>query len=403
MTTLRNEFDKINRLEDLQAFVTNTEDGESAILEFKSLQSDSFNNKNVGKTKAVLAKEICAFLNTNDGMILWGSDIDESTHKLIIKNGSRENLTNFLDTIKLTLTEPAPAGILFKSIPGKGENSALLIFVPKSEFAPHRVGSWDVDEGKKGKDKIIGRYFQRIGTSSQVMPENLVRSMYLSNGRLPTIIVKTMLDKITSPNKLILSTAVIPDKFDFIESYYLVQEFALVGNWLNIFDPEHIWYNLDDYDIPSIKLSPIFPSEEPYILWDNSILSDKNSLDQEFGLTMPDGNMHLEESKFKQIFAIATRTGFAAKGIPIKYKTCLFIIGPQSSWNLLIKTGQSKEQFRRVARLQELEDEYGAEVYISELYKDNEILEDRPANTAEPDNMRLKMSHIEQLLKNLTD
>lgn len=154
MTTLRNEFDKINRLEDLQAFVTNTEDGESAILEFKSLQSDSFNNKNVGKTKAVLAKEICAFLNTNDGMILWGSDIDESTHKLIVKNGSRENLTNFFDTIKLTLTEPAPAGILFKSIPGKGENSALLIFVPKSEFAPHRVGSWDVDEGKKAKTKL---------------------------------------------------------------------------------------------------------------------------------------------------------------------------------------------------------------------------------------------------------
>lgn len=403
MITLRNEFDKIDCLEDLQAFVISTDDGESAILEFKSLQSDSFNSKNVGKTKAVLAKEICAFLNTNDGMILWGSDIDESTRKLVVKNDSRENLANFLDTIKLTLTEPAPAGILFKSIPGKDKNSALLIFVPKSEFAPHRVGSWDADEGKKSKDKIIGRYFQRIGTSSQVMPENLVRSMYLSKGRLPTIIVKTMLDKITSQNKLTISTAVMPDKFDFIESYYLVQEFALVGDCLNVFDPEHIWHNLDDYDMPSAKLPPIFPSEKPYILWDNSILPDKNSIGQEFGLTVPDGNIHLEESNFKQIFAIATRTGFAAKGIPIKYKTCLFIIGPQSSWNLLIKTGQSKEQFRRVAQLQELEDEYAAEVYISELYKNNEILEDRPANTAEPDNMRLKMSHIKQLLKTLTN
>jgi len=403
MTTLKDAFEKIDRLGDLQSYVIDTDDGESAILELKSLQSDSFNSKNVGKTKAVLAKEVCAFLNTNDGMILWGSNIDKTTRKLIIKNDSNENLSNFFDSIKLTLTEPAPAGIRFKNITDDNEHVALLIFIPKSDFAPHRVGSWDADEGKKSKDKIIGRYFQRIGTSSQVMPENLVRSMYLSNGRLPTIIVKTMLNKITSQNRLTLSTAVIPDKFDFIESYYLTQEVALIGDWLNVFDLENAWHNLDDYDIPSATLPSIFPSEEPYILWDNSILPDKNSLDQEFGLALSDGDIHLYENDFNQIFAIATRTGFAAKGIPIKYKICLFIIGPQSSWNLLIKTGQSKEQFRRVAKLQELEDKYKAEIYVSELYKNDEILEDRPANTAESDNMRLKMSHIEQLLKNLTD
>lgn len=314
MTILKDEFERINYLNDLQSYVIDTDDGESAILEFKSLQSDSFSNKNMGKTKAILAKEICAFLNTNDGMILWGSDLDKTTRKLIIKNDSNENLANFLDKIKLTLTEPAPAGIRFKVVSNKDGCSALLIFVPKSDFAPHRVGSWDADEGKKSKDKIIGRYFQRIGTSSQVMPENLVRSMYLSKGRLPAIMVKTMLNKIVSQNKLTLSAAVMPDKFDFIESYYLTQEFALIGNWLNVFDLKRVWCNLDDYDAPSVKLPSIFPSEKPYVLWDNSILPDKSSLDQEFSLSLPDGDVHLYNDVFKQVFAIATRTGFAAKG-----------------------------------------------------------------------------------------
>lgn len=400
MNSLEEKFDQINTIDDLQPYSISTDDGESSILELKSLQNDSFNSDNIGKTKAILAKEVCAFLNTNDGLILWGGDIDKTNQKLKIENHSDKNLANLLDSFKLTLTDPAPTGIRFKDITDKDGNIALLIFVPKSIFAPHRVGSWDVVEGKKGKDKTIGRYFQRIGTSSQVMPENLVRSMYLSNGRLPTVDVWTSLDTITEPNKLTISAIVKPDKFDFIESYHLVQEISLIGSWLNPLDQDRIWKDVDDFSISSLKLPPIYPSENTYTLWNNSICLDPDS---SYNQLVPDDELHLTSEEFSQVFAIATRTAFSARGIQIKYKTRLYIIGPQHSWIYLMNTGVKQDEFRKIKKLNDLEKRYNVEIFVSLLYQDAEIIDDRPATTVEPDNTRIKVSHIENLLKTLAN
>lgn len=405
MDTLRKVFNNIRQLKDIQPYLTSTSDGETSTLEFKSLQKDSFNSENKGKTKALLAKEICAFLNTNDGMILWGGGIDKDTHQAVICNESDKNLANFLDSIILTITEPSPTGIDSKMIQDDEGNEALLIFVPKSNFSPHRVGFWDAEEGKKSKDKILGRYFQRVGTSSHAIPENLVRSLYLSRGHLPTIEVRTEMSKIKDTNSIVLTTIVTPDRFDFIESYYLTCEVSLIGEYLEILDRNNPWIGLDSCKTDPFQKPPIYPSDKPYAIESNLVTPFFPKNDPLLAKTLksntrPEKDIHLDKEKFDKIFAIAMRTSFAAKGIQIKRQLRLYIIGMQDAWQYLIQSGKTKEQFRRVDKLKDLEKKYNTEIFVSLLYKDDDIICNQDG--IESDSLHIKMSHLEQLLEELT-
>ncbi len=73
MSILHDKFTNIENLDDLQPLVSETEDGESTTIEFKSITKEIKKSKsNLGESKALLAKEICAFLNSNDGILVWG-------------------------------------------------------------------------------------------------------------------------------------------------------------------------------------------------------------------------------------------------------------------------------------------------------------------------------------------
>lgn len=372
-STLRSIFDKINTFEDVQALTTDTDDGESPTLEFKSLPANSFNSDKVGETKAVLAKEMCAFLNTNDGLIVWGADYDRQNHVPVISNQTSENLAEFLDKIKLVIVEPAPVGIDFKTIQDDDGNMCLLIYIPRSDFAPHRVGSWDANEGAKSKNKKIGRYFQRIGTSSQVMPENLVRSMYLSRGRIPKISVRTELQAI-EPDSMELATVVIPDKCQYVGQYYNSNQIAILNDSFQIFlDDDHAAWREIHGIVGSSQNNPIYPKSSSYELLTSSILGDEEeATDINInGISIPplsnlphvDGDIHLTPTTFSQIYAIATKSNFSCESVPLIEEKRLYILGPQRWWTL------GHYDLKRDAVLFNLEKDFGYEIFIARPYQ----------------------------------
>ena len=373
LNIMKEIYDRISNFKDIQDMTTGTDDGESPTLEFKSLQANSFSNSNVGETKAVLAKEICAFLNTNDGLIIWGADYNKQDHKAFINNQTSENLEEFLDKIKLVIVEPVPAGIDFKTIQDDDGNSCLLIYVPRSDFAPHRVGSWDANEGIKSKNKKIGRYFQRIGTSSQVMPENLVRSMYLSRGRIPSISVHTEISRI-KPDLIDLTTIVKPDERQYVSQYYNSNQIVMLNERLQILTDEdgNVWREIHGLTGPS-QNNPIYPKSSNYELLSSAVLGDEEergviSINGMNTPTLPvapyvDRDMHLTPRSFSQIYAIATKSNFSCESVPLIEKKRLYILGPQRWWTLDHYDLKQDEVFRK------LEEEFGYEVFIARPYQ----------------------------------
>lgn len=88
--------DSLNSLEDIIKLAGETEDGETNRIEFKSICEPLDTPQSIGKAKSVIAKEICAFLNSGGGILCWGIEKEEKTKKIAIKNDSSVNLEDFL-------------------------------------------------------------------------------------------------------------------------------------------------------------------------------------------------------------------------------------------------------------------------------------------------------------------
>lgn len=136
---IRKKYELINCIEDLIPLISDSNDGEAPWLEFKAINNQERKNEKdfLVHQKSLLAKEICAFLNTLDGIIVWGVEYSESDG-IKIRNDYDGNLYEVLDSCIQTIVEPTPSGIDFKSIE-KDNKKALLIFVPRSNMMPHRV------------------------------------------------------------------------------------------------------------------------------------------------------------------------------------------------------------------------------------------------------------------------
>lgn len=402
MEALRDRFNSIKSLGDLQPYLIDTEDGESPTLEFKSLQGYSFDKNNVGDTMANLAKEICAFLNTGGGLILWGGSYNKTTSQATISNASTENLSDFLDKRLSIMVEPAPKGVDYDWIKDNDDNRALLIFVPRSDFAPHRVGSWTIKEGEKAKEKITGRYFQRVGTSSQMMSENLIRAMYLSSGHIPTISIHTELEIPTSHSDVIyLKTIVNPDSYKFISQYHNSNQIAIMTSMskvkLNGFDELNrfnAWHEIHCPD-PSVSRKSIYPKDTEYTLLTSSILPNGDT-DFDRDQEIIDGNVHLTPQLFSRIFAIATKSTFACDAVPLAIKNRLYILGNSRYWQYEDYTTT------RMAVLMGIEEEFNTEIYVARPYQDD-LLDDRDGVVAMEDDGRLRVSEIVATLKSLQE
>ncbi len=396
MKTVQDRFNAINTFEDLQPLVAETEDGESPVLEFKSLAKDSFNSENKGETKAILAKEISAFLNTNDGLIVWGGDVDKQNKLALISNDSAENLEDFFDGISQTIVEPAPRGINFKTIQNKDGKTCLLIYVPRSDFAPHRVGTWDAKEGKKGKDKKIGRYFQRVGTNSQAMPENMVRAMYLSMGRVPKISIHTTIG-VSKGGHLSLTTFANPDPQKYVAEYHNSNQIAIMNDSFQFLrgDDNEIWREIYD-GISPLRNSPIYPKDSEYELMSAQILPDLGIDQYSYVNTAMDDNTHLTPANFSSIFAIATKSSFSCESVPLKTVRKLYILGLQRYWDF------DDYDLERMEMLAQIEKDFGYEIFVAKTYR-KDLRDDSEMREAPTRDGIIRTSQIRDLLTTLNN
>ena len=72
-------FRKINTIEDVEKIISNTEDGENDWLEFKSVHKKLKGfKKESAQARVLFAKEICAFANTDGGILIIGVKKNDS-------------------------------------------------------------------------------------------------------------------------------------------------------------------------------------------------------------------------------------------------------------------------------------------------------------------------------------
>ena len=75
MEEIKKIYHNINTVEDINKYLSDTDDGESGIIEFKSVPK-ALNTKNaIANNKALMAKEMCAFANSEGGYFncwRWG-------------------------------------------------------------------------------------------------------------------------------------------------------------------------------------------------------------------------------------------------------------------------------------------------------------------------------------------
>ena len=164
MSIDRSRFDAASSLADLQNWereATST-DGEYAWLELKGVDGTTWSKE----TKALIAKEICAFANTYGGVVclhgVGGLQNPVPTDLL--------NLTDQLEGVLVNSLEPRLAGIDLKAC-----DDRVLIYVPESRVKPHRTAL---------KTKLGKQYFYRHVTASEPMEEVMIRALYQAQGIL---------------------------------------------------------------------------------------------------------------------------------------------------------------------------------------------------------------------------
>lgn len=135
-----------------------------------------------------------------------------------------------------------------------------MIFVPKSKFLPHRV--WGDAESK-----IARNYYARSGTNSIPLNEGIVRSLYLTDGRVPKISVFTE-PRIEPEGHISLNILAEPDSVYYVDRYYDSEKYLLLDEDGNIIKNEEDglpWIELKHTN-PQIT-RPIYPTATPILLF----------------------------------------------------------------------------------------------------------------------------------------
>lgn len=366
-------FDNINSLDDLRKWVSESADGESLWLEFKSIRKEKESQRQGSlekHIKTMVAKAMCAFLNTCDGILCLGVEYSKDKG-LVEKNEYEGSLYKLLEEMTAGLVEPDAAGFELKQI----KDNMLLLFVPKSEIGPHRVCG-------KVENDYVRHYYIRSGAKSISLPESTIRSLYLSRGRIPDIRIFTDVE-ILSPNHLILNVFAKPDEAIFVERYYDYERFFMLDG-----GGERIEYEEDDSLWTDINLigmrqnNPIYPSSELIKLAAHSITNstlDNNGGflpglmdDLNYNLSADDTRISMQD--FQGLKYIVTESGFACDGVSLKKDRRLFVLpdwlGKESGriYNEKKYGFSTNEKFRR------LEEKYSLKVFVVDYYDDNDIL-----------------------------
>lgn len=330
---VRQKYDSINNLDDLRKNISNSKDGETPWLEFKAINNQEKKNEKdfLRHQKSLLAKEICAFLNTSDGIIVWGVEYSEA-EGIKISNDYNGGLYELLDSCIQTIVEPSPSGIDFKPISDNGKD-ALLIFVPKSKFLPHRVCG-------DAESKFARNYYVRSGTNSIPLNEGIVRSLYLADGCIPKISVFTE-PRIESEGYISLNILAKPDSVCYVDHYYDSEKFLLLdenGKNIEINKNGSSWTKLIYLRPRAGTGYPIYPATAPIPLSSNNIIrSDIPSQGTSTPSIMSYGDIKLTKEDFERIKYIFTKSYFACNGVQLTTDRRLYVLSPVSYIDNLIQ------------------------------------------------------------------
>jgi hypothetical protein len=168
MSYSKNYFDKENITDITYQDVVNyftIEREESDKIEYKSFV---VNEKGKEITNGVL-KTICAFLNSEGGLLIWGAPIGQQVEgkkeKIFIGNLSPvEHLyekDQFISKISDSIS-PTPKGILFHRIE-KDKKFIYIFEVPKSEYSPHQFGD---------------KFYMRIDGQTKTAPYHYIEALF---------------------------------------------------------------------------------------------------------------------------------------------------------------------------------------------------------------------------------
>lgn len=373
---VRQKYDLIKSLDDLIPLISDSKDGESSWFEFKAInnQEQKSEKELIKHQKSLLAKEICAFLNTSDGIIAWGIEYSEADG-IKISNEYNGSLYELLDSCIQTIVEPTPAGIDFKIIE-ENHKSALLIFIPKSNIMPHRV--WGEADSSYRRN-----YYVRSGTNSVSLNENTVRALYRSDGYIPRISIFTE-PRIISDNCLSLDVFADPDSIHYVDRYYDKEEFILLdnsGNTLSIKEDMKQWNEL--MNIGPRSNYPIYPSVDPVLLFDRKIKIIVPCENDGFmaglincGSEILGGDIDLVENDFNKIKFIITRSSFACDKASLTVDKRLYILNTPPYIKILINAGRNDFYFNRKKVFEKIEKDYNIKIYILSTYEDGDIKDD---------------------------
>lgn len=330
---IRDIFNEIEKIEDIKKYMSDIEDGETSYLEFKGVHDnllDKSKKKESAKFRLTIAKEICAFANTDGGILIIGVDKQEDGGGLKLENAC-ENIESWADNNLTDLLEPRLHGFSVKSIGSDSENKPIAIYVPQSKMAPHRVRN-NYPKILKGEKEIIdipAEYFVRRGTKSEKLEENLVRAMYLSSGRATDFRIVPVVDRKNMPKEysredpkvITIRAKVFPDRYKFIKDYFFTATaMGLDKDEVCIFN-RNISSIINGFG--GIKSSsPIFPAKTSYT--ENDLKIKITPKEYENTLSNVCGD-ELYVDRFKNIRYLIVSLTYACEGMPAKYEEFLFI------------------------------------------------------------------------------
>lgn len=317
----------INTLADL---VDKTNGYESAHIELKAVLENLIESKPavIGDFKLRIAKEMCAFANTDGGIIAIG--IDETTKQ--VNNNTKDILNWFDDNIRHML-EPKLSGVIMKSCSDELGNEFLLMYVPKGRSLPYRTSTPKAYEKKKD---IAREYYQRIGTHSERIETPIVRSLYLSRDRVTRIEATAKLITLDRPpdttvRKITFGVEITPDPTKLIVDYYLESQVTLLDKSFNELHEIPIdigWWSVNQPNIP--------PDDAPYIYNERSVVEDDGSLSSQMSVAGDDE--YVPNWVIDSAYAAYIKTSFACEGVPKTTDHRIIVFGDnnklnEDSWN----------------------------------------------------------------------
>lgn len=343
MSLAQTIYNSTTTLDDWLAIRAESSDGEDWMIENKSVPIDlwSAQPSDVGDFKLLIAKEICAFANTNDGLIALG-----------IGNGLVENntqsLEDWLDKNCSDLIEPELSGVRLKTCQDSEARKFVLMYIPKGRTIPYRVKA--TPSFSKNK-KMVREYYQRIGTSSKPIPFPIVRALYASNER--TINVSACVKPVSIFNGsdikqpyIELGIEITPDETRLINEYYLEATVLLLDEHLS---PLH----KTPIDIVAFGLNspqrPMIPPDNRKHIIDTFIIQQKeqdsanNSYSSLLTNIPADGIEYIPSSSYPKIHGFYAETKFACDGLPLKQDKRLLII------NDTVKTAELNQRAQEMA------------------------------------------------------